>query len=359
MTMTRTRIWQLGLVVATAGLIACNSGSSGGSSSSSGDTGQMSLAVSDGPVDDAESVLVRFSAVEFNPASGDRFTIEFDDIQTIDLLQEAQGDQSVILFEDEEIPAGDYNWIRLRLEPSPDSPEGPQGTQRTTSQIVFLDGAEFDLFVPGGLQAGLQTVGPFEIEANESQAYTVDIDLRKAIVRGDNPAFGGEHYRLRRALRLRLIENVDVGHITGVVDEALIPDPSACTPDCPGVAVYVFEGEDADLQDIRQIDEETDDPNNPVVTANVRFLEDEDTGNWEYRYTAGFLSPGLYTVALTFAADQDDPTTEDPIPFEFVNPEVEVIAGSRTRVDFPDDAEPVDAGEDEEGEDDEENGNDD
>ncbi len=78
MTINPKRIFLLAMVAASATLLACNSGSSGGSSSSGGETGQVSLAVTDAPVDDAVEVVVRFTHVELQPADGDRVRIDFD-----------------------------------------------------------------------------------------------------------------------------------------------------------------------------------------------------------------------------------------------------------------------------------------
>ncbi len=377
MTITGKRIWQLGLVAATAGLLACNSGSSGGSSSSGGgDTGQMSLAVTDAPVNDASKVVLKFTEVELSRSGGDDVVITFDEIQEIDLLA-LQGEDSFLLFEDEEIPAGDYQWIRFKVEADPSASPG-QSRLVTTSFIEFRpdtrgsgEPLREQLVIPGGAQAGVQTQGGFTIPADGFVGLTVDFDLRKLITEGTGPRFDGFH-RMRRT-GLRIIENADVGVIFGEVDESLIDNGQCMHHEdeagyfaCPGLAVYVYDGEDQPLLPVFiEAVEDGDDieaPGNPVTTSNVRLqITEDEEGNeeWRYSYNAGFLAPGTYTVALTFDADQDDPNEDDEIPFAFVNGSVPVVAGERTRVDFPDDAEPVDAGEDEDEEDDEEDGNDD
>lgn len=330
MTINPKRLFLLGMVAASATLLACNSGSSGGSSSSSGDTGQMSLAVTDAPIDDAVEVVIRFTHVELQPADGDRVRIDFDDdeVREIDLLA-LQGEESEFLFEDEEIPAGEYNWIRFYLEPDPEASGPPVSNFATSSYILFADGNRDNLVIPGGLQQGLQLVSGFTVPAGGVISLTVDFDLRTAI----RPSEFEGYHRLRRALRV--VDNSEVGVISGAVEPDILPDDLVCVrlsdshdyDTCPGVAVYVFEG-DTTPQNIQDSD------GDPVTTANIRFEHDSETGEWEYRYTAGFLSPGTYTVALTFQADDDDPETDTPI--DFVDDALaEVFAGERTIVNFP------------------------
>lgn len=89
-------IWVAGLGLAL--LAGCSDSGSGGG------TGALSLGVTDAPVDDADAVVVGFSAVELLDAEGgvaQRF--DFDEIQTVDLLEQ-QGDNQFFLIQDEQIP---------------------------------------------------------------------------------------------------------------------------------------------------------------------------------------------------------------------------------------------------------------
>lgn len=294
----------------------------------------MSLAVTDAPVDSAERVVVRFTHVELQPADGERITIEFDEedeensVREIDLLA-LQGEDSEFLFEDEEVTAGDYSWIRFHLEPEEGASAPPLSNYATSSFIEFVDGYSENLTIPGGLQAGLQLSSGFSVPEDGAVSLTVDFDLRKAI--REDPRFEGYH-RMRRSLRL--VDNDTAGSITGTVDPALLPDGYTCedrgedgVEACPGAAVYVFEGEDREPVDLRDTEDDA------ITTANVEYRHVEEDGDWEYRYMAGFIEPGDYTVALTFEADEDDPEEETPIDFvDQANATVE--AGEATEVDF-------------------------
>ncbi|WP_026280612.1 DUF4382 domain-containing protein [Thioalkalivibrio sp. ALE9] len=319
----------VGLGIATAGLVACGGGSSDGSSSGGG-TGQMSLAVTDAPVDSASRVVVRFTHVELQPSDGERIRIDLgedESVREIDLLA-LQGEDYEFLFEDEEVPAGDYEWIRFYLEPEEGASSPPLSNFATSSFIEFVDDYRENLTIPGGLQAGLQLSSGFSVADGEEVSFTVDFDLRKAI--REDPQFEGYH-RMRRSLRL--VDNREAGAITGTVDPDRLPADFTCEEReeglhaCPGAAVYVFEGLDREPRDLR------DDDDDAVTTANVHYRHVEATGDWEYRYTAGFLEAGDYTVALTFQADEDDPEAATPIDFvDQANAEVE--AGETTEVNF-------------------------
>lgn len=276
-------------------------------SSTGGDTGQMSLAVTDAPVDDAERVLVRFTSVELRPVEGEPVVYEFDDVRTIDLLAQ-QGSDHEWLFEDHEVPAGEYEQIRLHLEPGGLSDGPPASVLGTTSTIEFPDRTPSPLAVPSGLQTGLKLVSGFVVPADGEASLTVDFDLRKAITRPKGePWVANDYYFLRPALRL--VDNTEVGHLEGEIDPDLVDaNNDACTG---GNAVYVFDDPEQDPRDIR------DENGDPVTTALVKQTEEsaaEGTETWAYR--VGFLTAGTYRIAFTCDAEQDDPEEADDLNFQ-------------------------------------------
>ena len=296
-------------------------------SSAGGETGQLSMAVTDAPVDDASAVVVRFTSIELNPANGDRITIEYDEPREIDLLA-LQGPDHEWLFEDEEVPAGDYDWMRLHVEPDETADGPPASNMGTTSYIAFEDrpDEEYRLAIPSGLQTGLKLVSGFTVPADQAASFTVDFDLRKAITNPSGaPWQEMSYYFLRPALRL--VDNSDVGHLEGEVDPALV---SANNEACAGGdAVYVFDDAEQDPVDIR--DEEGD----PVTTALVEQTEEsaaEGTEAWAYR--VGFLTAGEYRVAFTCDASLDDPEeANDDVAFQ-AEAVVTIEAGETTRQDL-------------------------
>ena len=290
-------------------ITACLSSDDSSSTSSEGETGQLSLAVTDAPVDEASAVVVRFTHIELKPADGERITIDYDEPQEIDLLA-LQGPDHAWLFEDEEVPAGRYNWIRLHVEPDETADGPPASNVGTTSYILFENqpNEEYRLAIPSGLQTGLKLVSGFTVPADGEASFTVDFDLRKAISKPKGAVWDGMgYYFLRPALRL--VDNTEVGHLEGEINADLVDaNNDACTG---GNAVYVFDDPEQDPRDIR------DEDGDPVTTALVKQTEEsaaEGTETWAYR--VGFLTAGTYRIAFTCDAEQDDPEEADDLNFQ-------------------------------------------
>ncbi len=262
----------LAIVIALSG---CGGGGSGGSSSS---TGELSLGITDGPVENASEVVVSFTSVELQGA--ERKLIEFDEAKTLNLLA-LQGEDRLLLLDGETLASGDYQWIRL-------------GVNEADSYIV-IDGSQYPLEIPSSAQTGLKLNRGFTIGVGSTNDFTIDFDLRKSIHQE-----GTGDYKLRPTLRL--VDNLEVNTINGTVAEALIIDP-----DCnngpnndTGNAVYLFNGNDTSLQDIQGNDAD------PMASATVVLNPDTEL----YAFTIGYVPVGDYTVAFTCDALLDI-NTED------------------------------------------------
>jgi len=241
----------LAIVIALSG---CGGGGSGGSSSS---TGELSLGITDGPVENASEVVVSFTSVELQGA--ERKLIEFDEAKTLNLLA-LQGEDRLLLLDGETLASGDYQWIRL-------------GVNEADSYIV-IDGSQYPLEIPSSAQTGLKLNRGFTIGVGSTNDFTIDFDLRKSIHQE-----GTGDYKLRPTLRL--VDNLEVNTINGTVAEALIIDP-----DCnngpnndTGNAVYLFNGNDTSLQDIQGNDAD------PMASATV--VLNPDTVCIYYRLCSG------------------------------------------------------------------------
>ena len=237
-----------------------------------------------------------------------------------------QGENSEPLFEEVEVPTGDYAWIRFYLEPEEGASAPPLSNFATSSYIEFVGGDKANLIIPGGLQAGLQLVSGFTVPEGGSVSFTVDFDLRNMIRPDDR--FEG-YYRMRRALRL--VDNSNVGVITGTIEVGpyteLLEVAATCTQDgdrCPGLSVSVYNagpveggGTETDGDTVVAFSSVEE----ALMTANVfaKYLE----GQWEYRYTVGFLSEGSYDLKLVFEGDPLDQAKG-----------VSVVAGETTEQNF-------------------------
>jgi len=153
----------LGLVaVSVFALAACGGGS--------GDSGKMTLAVGDAPVDGAQAVVVKFTGVELTANSGSPVDITFATPKTIDLLTQS-GTASAVLFS-QPIRAGDYGQVRLMVVADGNP---------SNSYVTLSDGTVHGLQVPSGSETGLKLVSGFTVPSSGVVDYTIDFDLRKAI----------------------------------------------------------------------------------------------------------------------------------------------------------------------------------
>jgi hypothetical protein len=99
---------------------------------------------------------------------------------------------------------------------------------------------------------------------------------------------------------LRIVDDANVGAITGEVDSALVGEQ--CKP-----TIYVFQGGDVIPDDIEEANVAGD--IDPLVVVGVPVVN----GSTAYSYRAAFLPPGTYTVAFT--CDDDDPVLDQTLTF--------------------------------------------
>lgn len=312
-------IWIAAAAAAT--LTACG-GSGGGNG-----MGSLSLAVTDAPVDDAEAVVITFTAVElFDGSDNPVQRFELDEPQSIDLLA-LQGSNSAFLVDGEAVPAGIYEQVRLIIDGQDNASCNAAANSGDHPNYIKFEGDDFryPLIVPSGSQTGLKVRGPITVAAGGSAAYTVDFDLRKSIAERPQPTT--TCYNLRPVLRV--VDNAEVGTLTGTVDGELLMSPG-CTADVmsgSGAAVYVFTGGDAETGDVGS-------DNEPLTTALLTpVLNDNDEPTGDFRYEVGFLLAGDYTAAFSCQAGDDDPEADDGLVFEPVA-NVSIAADQATTQDF-------------------------
>ncbi len=292
-----------GLAATALGLTAC-----GGSGSSSGD-GTLSLGLTDAPVDDADAVFVEFDSVTLKPSDGDPNTIELDPAQSIDLLEEQDG-KTELLLENEEVPSGSYDWIRL----------GVNTVQGEEDSYIEINGEQYELDVPSGAQNGLKLVSGFPVVEGGELSLTIDFNLRKSVVK----TVAG--YKLRPALRL--VNNAEVGTIAMSATENYISNTAGCA-DTKSQSVYVFEGSGVTPDDL------DDSKPNPVTTVSLSYDSKDST----YTGKAAHLEPGTYTVAFTCTPEDDmasthDSSNDDGLTFEDAV-DREVKSGETANYDLP------------------------
>ena len=172
------------------------------------------MAVTDSPVDYADVVVVQFTGVELKPKDGPAFSRDFETPKTIDLLA-YQGEERAMLLDGEEVPAGEYTWMRLKVLADPDV---------AGDSYIMIDGAECELRIPSGEERGLQMIRGFTVGVGTTTDFTVDFNLRHSVLKPPGqttevPVCDGQAYQLKPVLRV--VDNLEVGTITGTVELGL------------------------------------------------------------------------------------------------------------------------------------------
>jgi hypothetical protein len=283
----------------------------------------------------ATAVVVKFTGVELKPQGGSAFSIDFATPKSLDLIQ-LQGEDRALLLDGEEIPAGEYEWMRLKVDADPNV-AGDSYLQ------LALGGAECELRIPSGDQNGLKLIRGFTIGVGTTTDFTIDFDLRKSLVAPPGQTTivdtcGNQAFTLKPVLRI--VDNLQVGTIAGDVDPNLISAQCAASGQAPYPGnVYLFgpipTGEDVAPDDYDGV---VDDANGDDALTSA--MVNPDT----FRYTIGFVPAGNYRVAYT--CDLDDTTVDaDVVPpapatgetVEFTPPEgipVAVAVNATQEVDF-------------------------
>jgi hypothetical protein len=166
----------VGVLLAFGALALTGCGSSDG-----GATGQLQVALTDGPGPYA-SVVVSIKEIRVvqlgdgNQATGPGLPLikTFDpplsiDVLTLSFVQQVLGTATV--------PAGGYEQVRLVLEPNPST--GPPVNYVT---LLTDPSTRIPLVTPSGQQSGLKIVGHFEVTAGTLNAIVLDFNPEKAIV---------------------------------------------------------------------------------------------------------------------------------------------------------------------------------
>jgi len=279
-------------------LTACG----GGGDSSSDGSGALSLSITDAPVssEDISEVWVRFTQVIVKRSGGDTIVIDVTDNQNnlyrdIELTSLASG-KSELLLGQEPLPAGNYSWIRLVIDP-------------THTYVVETQGGTPLLDCSSCDESHLKLNRSFVIEEDGVIAFTVDFDLRQSITlkmpqtEQPRPDYA---YKLRPTLRIEATELANAFIFGNVMDNR--SEQTECW-------VYVYNGsedqvEPDDICNTVAIDSVfCPDADRPLLEA---IVEDTETPDLKY-YLTGFMLPDIYTVALV--CGDDDPTLDENLRF--------------------------------------------
>ncbi len=291
-------------------------GSCGGGGSAS--TSTLNLGLTDAPVSGVTKVWIQFTGVEVKPAGGKAIDFMFSPAKGVDLLS-LQGGATATFLNDTAVPAGQYQWVRLMVDTKPGA------------SYVMDSTGQHDLTIPSGAETGLKLIKGFTMPAGAVASFTVDFVLSKSLIA---PQGLSPDYLLKPVLRL--VDNTQVGTISGTFQASTLSAQSNCGTRPP--VVYVYTGAGVQPDDIYKAPAGTTDTDpasaaEPLTTATAALNSMSD-----YAYNVAFLPAGTYTVAFT--CDPDDPTvdedtlTPDPIHFTIYPQAVAVTANMTAMANF-------------------------
>jgi hypothetical protein len=301
-------------VVAASVMAGCSGGSSGGPG-----TGELSLAVSDAPVQAARQVCVEFTEAEFKKAGSENQVVVFDPPAKVDLLA-YQGMNAAPLLLDLEMEAGEYQWIRLAVN-APQGANGGGGAGMNDTEclgegsyIVTDAGAVQGLYIPSSAESGLKLNRGFTLPVGGEADFVAEFDLMKSV---HAPEGLDPDYIMRPVVHL--LDRTETGSIAGEVSMEI-----ATQQECMA-AVYLYEA--GEIPDDNEDDAETDSVD-PIASAMVEMQDDG-----RFVYEIGPVLAGLYDVA--FSCDGDDPLADEEIEY-LMSPDnpAEVVANEQAIANF-------------------------
>lgn len=312
-------------------LTACG-GSDNNDSPTPPQSAKFSLGVSDAPVSGLREVNVVFNSITLRQAEGGQditfATREADDETKPEMvnLLDYTGDDIFSLLDDEDVPAGEYSWIRA------DIINGDANDLTMTSHVVYEDGSIAPLVVK---RKGNDGIGEIQLDGftlnQTDNDFVLEFDLKKSLV---DPQNSDEIFLKPRGVRLEnLAESED---IEGTVSDALIANCEtdnialAAEDGSFGHAVYLYNSDVAEPLDIYEVTEDETPADAPLATANVVFDSDDN----QYEFELAFITAGDYQLAYTCAAHIDDAEIQDEAFTLYQVKPVTVIAGDDVNVTF-------------------------
>ena len=264
---------------------------------------KLDVDLTDGPIDGAESVVLRLAGIQLLKDDGSRVTLDVD--ADVDLLQYRNG-ATLRLAEGEEVPAARYVGAHLVFADSGSYVGRSDGSQVAIVPPETQEFADLDLDVGDDDEAGL----------------LLDLELRVSL---DDQVSTLGNYALVPVLRA--LDPEDAGEVSGKVANALVEDA-----DCRqgrsllrGVSVYAYEGAGVTPVDYARSRVTGIQP----VSAAAAY----DDGDGGYRYSFAYLPEGNYTLALTCDADSERPAVIDNLDF-LQRRNATVNAGETRSIDF-------------------------
>ena len=298
------------LVTAITTAIAGCGGNGLGSGTDAEANTDLTIGISDAPVESANEVVIEIESIRLQRAGEDvifeTFTGDQETI-TVDLL-DYQGSAQLTLINSEEVPTGDYTDFILEINDN--------GIEE--SYLLDDEGVQHSINVP----SGNLRLGSFSLTDGDNESLIIEFNLRKALA--ERPGSSPDGFNLKPR-GVRLVNDRDLSTLSGTVDSDLFDTDDSCsdkTDPTVGNVVYLYQGHNLDVASLGDVFDPDEEPDatlqNPFEAVTV--TQNDQTLDWEYEF--GFLEAGNYTLAFSCNAEGDNPELLDeleiPLPVEQV-----------------------------------------
>lgn len=283
--------------------------------------GNVSFSITDGPWEDARALVLHITGMGLGHSNGDVIRLDMPNgSMSVDMMQ-LQNGENMPLVMGVDIPMGQYEWVRLRLDLSQSYVE------------LASTGGRHSMQMGAGASNGLEAHEPFQLLDSLNHEFMLEFDMRQGVQHHDMGMMG-DQYELYSAMRL--VNTEDAGGLTGMIDASMI---DINHPDCDqapgGNWVYLFPGDVTVPDDVAE--PEADGVPGPITTDRVEM--DPATGDHFYHF--GYLPTGSYRIAFTCSGEWDevgdDDYPADPdgrFEFQMFSDPMDVVAGQMGRFDM-------------------------
>jgi len=207
----KVKILSMAAVLLT-GLIACGIG---------GDTGQLSLSLTDAATDMYNAVYVTIREVDVQNADDpeDSWTVVSTPNKTINLLALANGVREQLALAD--LAAGHYTQLRLIIGDTQDGGANILSQAHPFANYVIDDADQYhEMKVPSGLQTGVKIVQGFDINENSTTELILDFSATRSVV----VAGKSEKYLLKPTIQVldTALASIISGSVTKAADQTAV-----------------------------------------------------------------------------------------------------------------------------------------